>query len=62
MVTVAPCISPRFASGRPSSPTISIDGGRFGISSDWIGGNVRVTKPSTPATAIIAQSPSTRLQ
>ena len=37
-------------------------GGRFGISSDWIGGKLTVTQAMTPAKPIKAHSPSTRLQ
>src|SRR5215813_12435659 len=36
--SAAPPISPRVASVRPLSPRIWIAGGRFGTSSDWIGG------------------------
>ncbi len=36
-------MSPRVASTRPSMPTIWIEGGRLGISSDWIGGRCAPT-------------------
>ena len=39
-MTVAPCISPRVASVLPSRPTISIPGGRFGISIAWVGAHL----------------------
>ena len=57
--TSVPLISPRMVSGLPSSPTISIVGGRLGTSSDWIGGSVETTKAIAPTAAIIAHSPST---
>jgi hypothetical protein len=57
--TSVPLISPRMASGRPSSPTISTVGGRLGTSSDWIGGSVAKTKAIEPTAAITPHSPST---
>ena len=49
--TAAPPISPRVASTRPLRPTIWIEGGRFGTSSDWIGGRCAATQPITPMRA-----------
>ena len=43
-----PPISPRVASTRPLRPTIWIEGGRFGTSSDWIGGRCAATQAITP--------------
>src|ERR1700709_152681 len=50
--TLLPAISPRVASTLPSSPTIWMVGGRFGISSDWIAGRCAPTQTTTPTTAI----------
>src|SRR5437764_14395450 len=60
--TLLPAISPRVPSRLPSRPTIWIVGGRFGISSDWIGGRCAPAQTTTPTTAIPAQSPSTAPQ
>src|SRR5437764_11485894 len=60
--TLLPAISPRVPSRLPSRPTIWIVGGRFGISSDWIGGRCAPTQTTTPTTAIPAHSPSTAPQ
>src|SRR6201994_3759863 len=60
--TLAPAISPRVASTLPSRPVISMVGGRFGISSDWIAGRCAPTQTTTPTTAIAPQSPSTAPQ
>src|SRR3954469_3422144 len=57
--TAEPPISPRVASTRPLSPTIWTDGGRFGTSSDWIGGRGAGTKPITPIAPMKHHSPST---
>ena len=46
--TAEPPISPRVASTRPLRPTIWIEGGRFGTSSDWIGGRCAATQAITP--------------
>jgi hypothetical protein len=35
--TAAPPMSPLVASGRPRTSRIAIEGGRFGISKEWIG-------------------------
>jgi len=60
--TLAPGISPRVAITLPSMPVIWIVGGRFGISSDWIGGRCALTQTITPAPAITAHRPSTAPQ
>ena len=60
--TLAPAISPRWASTLPSMPTISMVGGRLGISSDWIGGRCAPAQTTTPTTAITPHRPSTAPQ
>src|SRR5436305_15348779 len=57
--TAEPPISPRVASTRPLSPTIWIEGGRFGTSSDWIGGRCAVTHPIRPMAPMKHQRPTT---
>src|SRR5262245_20416343 len=58
----APARSPRRASARPWKSTICIDGGRLGISSDWIGGRCAPTQATTPAPPIATQRPTTSVQ
>ena len=60
--TLVPACSPRTAMVEPSSATIVMVGGRFGISSDWIGGRCAPTQTMTPTTASTAQMPATALQ
>ena len=60
--TAAPPMSPRVASVAPLTPRISTDGGRFGISSDWIGGRWMPIQISAPMPAITAHSASTAPQ
>src|SRR5436305_12779573 len=57
--TAEPPISPRVASTRPLRATIWIEGGRFGTSSDWIGGRCAATHPITPMAPIKHQRPIT---
>ena len=57
--TAEPPISPRVASTRPLSPTIWIEGGRFGTSSDWIGGRCAATHPITPIAPMKHHRPMT---
>ena len=57
--TAAPPISPRVASTRPLRPTIWIEGGRFGTSSDWIGGRCAATQAITPIAPMKHHRPST---
>src|ERR1051325_9747941 len=57
--TAEPPISPRVASTRPLRPTIWIEGGRLGTSSDWIGGRCAATQPITPIAPMKHHSPTT---
>ena len=47
---------------RAVTPTIRTEGGRFGISSDWIGGSRMPTQTSAPIPAMTAHSASTVTQ
>src|SRR5215813_6514118 len=58
----APARSPRRASARPWKSTTWIEGGRLGISSDWIGGRCAPTQATTPAPPIATQRPTTSVQ
>ena len=58
----SPARSPRRASARPCMSTIWIEGGRLGISSDWIGGRCAPTQATMPTPPIASHRPTTRLQ
>src|ERR1044072_3466413 len=61
--TAEPPISPRVASTRPFRPTIWIEGGRLGTSSDWSGGGGggggAAPQPITPIAPMKHHSPTT---
>src|SRR5690242_10902025 len=59
IVSVPPPASPRVASGRMFSSRMLIEGGRFGISSDWIGGRCAPTHTTAPTPAMPSHSIST---
>ena len=50
------------ARDRPSAPSISIEGGRLGTSSDWIGGKCAPTQAIAPMAAISSHKPNTTAQ
>jgi len=60
--STAPPASPRVTSTREFTSTIRIEGGRLGISSDWMAGRCAPIQATAPTPPITVQSASTSIQ